>query len=189
VRDSGSSKRVFLSVVIALALLRVASDHAGLSARAGVATVGVDPGESDCVFLSGVSEAEADFVLALNLAVLLADALVALVGVGFAHSHRLVRHRVSAANVARAAHLASVGVAGASVSAAIAWLVEGLSSVVLNSIVRAFAVDAVVRHEICTVLRTGESGAAVTSSDDLTNGNHSSLVGAPTGHLGTRNGS
>jgi len=59
----------------------------------------------------------------------------------------------------------------------------------LHSVVGAFAVDAVVRDEVSSVLRAGESGATIGGSHDLTNFDHSSLVRAPTGHISTTNGS
>jgi len=105
VRDSVFSDVVGLSVVVARTLLGVASNHSGLCASASVAAVGVDPGKSDFVLLSAISEAEADLVLALDLSVLHARASVALIGVGFADSHWLVGHRVSAAFVVGACHL------------------------------------------------------------------------------------
>lgn len=143
----------------------------------------MDPGLSDAVFLPGVSEAEADVVAALNLAALLAEALVALVHVFLAHSHWLVGHRVSAAGVGGAGHLARGGIAGAGVAARISGFGERLASSVLDSIVCAFAVDAVVGNHVTSVLRAGESGAAICCSHDFTDSNHPSLVGAPTGHV------
>jgi len=187
--DTGFSNGVLLSVVVAFTLLGVASDHAGLEASTSVASVGVDPGKSDSVFLSGISEAEADFVLTRDLSVCLAGARVALVQVGSADCHWLVGHRVSAANPLRANHHARLGIAGARVSARVSGRGEGLAWVVLHSVVGAFAVDAVVRDEVSSVLRAGESGATIGGSHDLTNFDHSSLVRAPTGHISTTNGS
>jgi len=117
------------------------------------------------------------------LSVCLAGARVALVQVGSADCHWLVGHRVSAANPLRANHPARLGIAGASVSARVTGLGEGLAWVVLHSVVGAFAVDAVVRDEVSSVLRAGESGATIGGSHDLTNFDHSSLVRAPTGHV------
>jgi len=123
------------------------------------------------------------------LSVCLAGARVALVQVGSADCHWLVGHRVSAANPLSANHPARLGIAGASVSARVTGLGEGLAWVVLHSVVGAFAVDAVVRDEVSSVLRAGESGATIGGSHDLTNFDHSSLVRAPTGHISTTNGS
>lgn len=142
----------------------------------------MDPGLSDGVFLSVVSEAEANLVAALNLAVLLAEALVAFVHVFFADSHWLVGHGVSATGVGGAGHLARVGIAGAGVSARISGFGERLASGVLDSVVGAFAVDAVVGNHVAAVLGAGESGAAIACGHDFTDSNHPSLVGAPTGH-------
>lgn len=159
--DSCSADWVFLSIVITFALLGVTSNHAGLGASTCVASISVDPGLSDRVFLTGISEAKADSISARNLTVLLTGALVAVFVVGLAHSHWLVGHRVSAAGVGGARHLERLSIAGASVSTVISGFREGLSSGILNSVVIALAIDSVVRNKIASVLLAGESSASI----------------------------
>jgi len=64
-----------------------------------------------------------------------------------------------------------------------------LSSVVLDAVVNASAVDAVVRNHVASILRAGESGASISGGDDLTKGHHASVVRTPTSHQSTRDSS
>jgi len=188
-RNAGCANSVFLPIVFAFALLGIARNHSRLCASTCVASIGVNPGKSDLVLLAGIAEAEADLVFALDLAAGRASALVALVGVGLSDSHREVRVRVAAAHVARASHLKTLGLTGASVSALVSRLGKSLASGILDAVIVALAVDAIVRNEVSAALRTGEPRASISGSDDLTDRNHSPVIRTPTSHQSTNNGS
>jgi len=79
--DSSLTNRISSSIIIAITFLGVACDHTGLSACTCVASVGVDPRETDFVLLTIVTEAVADLVLTLNLSTLHACASVAVIHV------------------------------------------------------------------------------------------------------------
>lgn len=108
------------------------------------------PRESNFVFLTGGPKTVANFVFTLNLAVLHADALVAFIHVSFPNSQGLAGHLVSTADIAGTGDLKVLST-GASVATSVARLVEGFSSSVLDAIVCAQAVGAVVRNKVSSI--------------------------------------
>lgn len=73
----GCSDGVFSAVYCTFAGLVVASDHASLKAGACVASIAVDPRETDSIFLTVISGAKTWLILALNGATLHASTFVA----------------------------------------------------------------------------------------------------------------
>jgi len=90
-----------------LAFFVVASDIARLKAGACVASIAVDPRETDSVLLAVGSSAMARFVLTLNGSTLHAIASVAIILVECPDLHHGIGHWISAAGIAGARHLAS----------------------------------------------------------------------------------
>lgn len=181
--DAGCANSVFLPIIFAFALLGIARNHSRLCASTCVASIGVNPGESDLVLLAGIAEAEADLVFALDLAAGRASALIALVGVGLSDSHRQVRCRVAAAHVARASHLKTLRLTGASISALVSRLGKSLASGILHAVVVALAVDAIVRDEVSAAL-TSVNSASVRIRDSLADFNIHSVVNTSGRHWG-----